>query len=226
MKATFTLVLGLLAVGIIRAQEAPMLPANPFQEEVRRWQQVSEFYSRFLRAVGEPSILAPQKSIGKCIYRFTWSRSLLHTIAVFRLEVSKDGRGVLTLRLADPKADPFTYDVYREVTRTLTESQVVALTRDFMVGPYLELLPFLPSSMSDGEGWLLEANVDGYYRVTFRASPEEPVIQRIGRRFIDLFDEKDLQPKQGRPPNQALQHNDPSCHVSCFRTPRASRGRG
>jgi len=28
------------------------------------------------------------------------------------------------------------------------------------------------------------------------------------------------------PPNQALQHNDPSCHVSCLRTPRASRGRG
>jgi len=27
-------------------------------------------------------------------------------------------------------------------------------------------------------------------------------------------------------PNQALQHNDPSCHVSCVRTPRASRGRG
>jgi hypothetical protein len=27
-------------------------------------------------------------------------------------------------------------------------------------------------------------------------------------------------------PNQALQHNDPSCHVSCLRTPRANRGRG
>ena len=27
-------------------------------------------------------------------------------------------------------------------------------------------------------------------------------------------------------PNQALQHNDPSCHGSCFRTPRASRDRG
>jgi hypothetical protein len=26
--------------------------------------------------------------------------------------------------------------------------------------------------------------------------------------------------------NQALQHNDPSCHVPCLRTPRASRGRG
>jgi len=27
-------------------------------------------------------------------------------------------------------------------------------------------------------------------------------------------------------PNQALQHNDPSSHVSCLRTPRASRDRG
>jgi len=27
-------------------------------------------------------------------------------------------------------------------------------------------------------------------------------------------------------PNQALQHNDPSCHVPCLRTPRASWGRG
>jgi hypothetical protein len=30
----------------------------------------------------------------------------------------------------------------------------------------------------------------------------------------------------GNRPNQALQHNDPSCHVSCLRTPRASRCRG
>jgi hypothetical protein len=32
--------------------------------------------------------------------------------------------------------------------------------------------------------------------------------------------------KQPKPPNQALQHNDPSCHVPCLRTYRASRGRG
>jgi hypothetical protein len=32
--------------------------------------------------------------------------------------------------------------------------------------------------------------------------------------------------KQQNTPNQALQHNDPSCHVPCLRTYRASRGRG
>ena len=29
-----------------------------------------------------------------------------------------------------------------------------------------------------------------------------------------------------KPANQALQHNDPSCHAPCMRTCRASRGRG
>jgi hypothetical protein len=32
--------------------------------------------------------------------------------------------------------------------------------------------------------------------------------------------------KQKKPANQALQHNDPSCHAPCVRTCRASRGRG
>jgi hypothetical protein len=31
---------------------------------------------------------------------------------------------------------------------------------------------------------------------------------------------------QAKLPNQPLQRNDPSCHASCSRTPRASRGRG
>jgi hypothetical protein len=44
-------------------------------------------------------------------------------------------------------------------------------------------------------------------------------------RFFDTF--KDIENYDLRnEPNQALQHNDPSCHVSCLRTPRASRGRG
>jgi len=194
MRATFTLLLGLIFAGVVWSQEAPMLPDNPFREELRQWPRVSDFYSRFLRAVGEPSLLVPPKLDGKRLFRFTWNRSMLHTIAVFRLEVSKDGTGVLTLRLADAKTEPFTYEVYREVTKTLTKSQVVFLTQDFMMNRYIELVPFFPSIAADGEGWLFESNVDGYYTVKFRVSPEESVIRTIGRRFIDLFDEKDFQP--------------------------------
>lgn len=40
---------------------------------------------------------------------------------------------------------------------------------------------------------------------------------------INIYPPNSLKPN---PPNQTLQHNDPSYHVSCLRTPRASRGRG
>jgi hypothetical protein len=63
------------------------------------------------------------------------------------------------------------------------------------------------------------------------------LLDRSGRTFtpfVFLFlsrrDEESLisalQEYKDKRPNQALQHNDPSCHVSCLRTPRASRGRG
>jgi len=48
----------------------------------------------------------------------------------------------------------------------------------------------------------------------------------LGRSFV-LARNRDLRlEKRMKTPNQALQHNDPSCHESCLRTPPASRGRG
>jgi hypothetical protein len=43
--------------------------------------------------------------------------------------------------------------------------------------------------------------------------------------WLNIYGNEKL-PIDKRKPNQALQHNDPSCHASCLRTPRASRGRG
>jgi len=52
---------------------------------------------------------------------------------------------------------------------------------------------------------------------------DSPAMKRVRAYFPDR--EKDAQEARKKA-NQALQHNDPSCHVSCLRTPRASRGRG
>jgi len=57
---------------------------------------------------------------------------------------------------------------------------------------------------------------DGYFD-DFAGFRDVPVAKAI-----DLLKAK----KKTIPPNQAVQHNDPSCHESCLRTPRASRGRG
>ena len=50
---------------------------------------------------------------------------------------------------------------------------------------------------------------------------EEMVMGLLAR--VEYFD---LYSGEWKAPNQALQHNDPSCHVPCVRTDRASRGRG
>jgi inorganic pyrophosphatase len=52
---------------------------------------------------------------------------------------------------------------------------------------------------------------------------EEEIRRHI--HFQEKYFESDIFVKSEKP-NKALQHNDPSCHVSCLRTPRASRGRG
>ena len=46
------------------------------------------------------------------------------------------------------------------------------------------------------------------------------------RRDPNLRIDEILRKEVKKAANQALQHNDPSCHVSCLRTPRASWGRG
>ena len=58
--------------------------------------------------------------------------------------------------------------------------------------------------------------------------PVTDVSQRAINLWLDIkgFPIQETLKKDTQKANQALQHNDPSCHESCLRTPRASRGRG
>ena len=87
------------------------------------------------------------------------------------------------------------------------------LGREFSI----RLSPFGSHTPSEGTERLqqLDAEVNlEIMRVLLSNSPKQPLDLPAGE--VRLI----------RPPNQALQHNDPSCHESCLRTPRASCGRG
>jgi hypothetical protein len=68
-------------------------------------------------------------------------------------------------------------------------------------------------SFSDSKSWL-----------EFEKHPEKSRID--AKELMKSFGDEKKPKKAEKTPNQALQHNDPSCHVSCLRTPRASWGRG
>ena len=72
--------------------------------------------------------------------------------------------------------------------------------------------------MEFSASWTLEKE-SGHASETIHVPYLRDVSSRKGRFIYSVKWEKTA-------PNQALQHNDPSCHAPCVRTCRASRGRG
>jgi len=79
----------------------------------------------------------------------------------------------------------------------------------------------------------------------YHANPDHPptatalrIMKMVisAKRYLELFTKEDFSEMIPHDPvlehgrkdeaNQAVQHNDPSCHELCLRTPRASRDRG
>ena len=75
--------------------------------------------------------------------------------------------------------------------------------------------------------WKSDSEVEvagGYYEGSESASYNTYYLVKKGGKWI--VERNVMHTISLNTPNQALQHNDPSCHESCLRTPRASRGRG
>jgi len=174
-----------------------MFPLHPFTEVERDWRGASDFYGWVLRSVNEPSLLIHAQISKDRIYRFTLFQTLYAKIVIMRLRVASDGRGLLSLKLATSGRLP---RVYKEESKLLSKEQVVDLTSEFMMSNYLDLVPYMPMHGLDGEGWLLEASVDGYYHFTLRQSPQEKEIRDIGGKFMAFY----LDEIRKDPPNQAL----------------------
>jgi len=83
-------------------------------------------------------------------------------------------------------------------------------------GAYLEIV-----SAPGKTGRIVDSMAINTYSPKSYSSKMDPEYTKFHRSFMQCS-EYDL----GTEPNKALQHNDPSCHESCLRTPRASRGRG
>jgi hypothetical protein len=104
-------------------------------------------------------------------------------------------------------------------------SAVILLKQDFRLSDG-SMIP-VPCGPADGPDTRV-FNYEGFGFLVIAGdgkSLDEPKTSCSVSMSFDQVSADDEKPK-GIPPNQALQHNDPSCHESCLRTPRASRGRG
>src|ERR1700683_1038859 len=98
MRRAFLMVFILCLAGSVSGQQ--YFPDHAFYSDEHRNQFVVEWYSKPLKALGEPSFWELSQRSNQQVYRFLWLRSFSHPVAV-RLELRPDGSAILTIQTTD-----------------------------------------------------------------------------------------------------------------------------
>jgi hypothetical protein len=149
-----------------------------------------EWYSRHLRAAGEPSLFEAPPSprpAGAATYRFTWLRTFHHPV-VIRVEVERDGRARL---IATELSGYGGYDpgkIARRMERKLSSDEArrlgsaLAATR-LLTWPARDCHGLLGI---DGSQWIVEARDRAGYHLVDRWSPESGPMREVGQLMLGL----------------------------------------
>jgi hypothetical protein len=143
----------------------------------------SSWYSKHLKGLQEPSLYPP--SADAEIYRFTWLRTFDNPMA-FRVTVTSNGTGTLTVKRANGAGgyDPGVVDLKLELT--LTKSDVDKLKQALVDMSYWDLPIELDGLGIDGAQWIVEASVNGRYKVVDRWSQTDALVDAWCMRLITL----------------------------------------
>ncbi len=140
--------------------------SGPFKDFSARW------YSAYLRAMDEPSLLAASKDRSLVAYRFLWLRTFHHPIAI-RLTIRADGTGSLTGKVTSGaggyETGVVTWNESVEIPKAQVQ-QFISLSQKaaFWTSPTGGL-----GGGTDGAQWIMEGVHSGVYHVVDKWSPEK-----------------------------------------------------
>jgi hypothetical protein len=151
--------------------EVQYFPSLALDKQPELHQFRGGWYSKHLRAMDEPSLLAAANDTDSNIYRFLWLRSFHHPIAL-RLQIQPEGDGVLVLKVLDGAGgyEPETLSIERTLE---LDSDKVSFFLEGLEELHFWELPGPNTSLGlDGAQWVLEGAHEGRYHVVDRWSPE------------------------------------------------------
>jgi hypothetical protein len=163
--------------------ERNFFPVGVFDDSSNIDEHIRDWYSKQLRALEEPSLYSPKQDAE--VYRFTWLRTF-HNPMVFRFVVHDHGSGTLTVKRASGTGgyEPGVVDLKKEIA--LTSSQVDELKKMLNDMSYWEQSTKLETMGLDGAQWIVEANLNGKYKIVDRWTNSDPAIQAWGMQLIVL----------------------------------------
>ena len=140
----------------------------------------SQWYSRQLTALEEPSLFEMKKSLPSESYRFLWLRTFHHPVAI-RLDPQPDGTSVLTTKVANGAGGYSPGVLIVNTSRTLSKGQTVAfLSQVDKLRFWSARNPVKDQGGTDGSQWILEGVKAGRYHVVDRWMPKAGVARELG----------------------------------------------
>src|ERR1700683_2387680 len=189
MRRAFLMVFILCLAGSVSGQQ--YFPDHAFYSDEHRNQFVVEWYSKPLKALGEPSFWELSQRSHQQLYRFLWLRSFSHPVAV-RLELRPDGSAILTIQTTDGAGGYAPGRLIENRERTISAEQMKWFLQRVDELKYWNLPTEEPRGKSlglDGAQWILEASRSGRYKIVDRWSPRDGPIRALGlEMMIELAD--------------------------------------
>jgi hypothetical protein len=163
--------------------ESEFFPKGIFGERSHSDEFIRKWYSEQLSALEEVSLYPAASGIE--VYRFTWLRTF-HNPMAFKVTVLESGAGALTVKRANGAGGfkPGVVDLRKEIS--LSNLQVAGLKKGLVNMSYWEKPVRLETMGTDGAEWIIEASVNGTYKIVDRWSKSDSAVQAWGMELINL----------------------------------------
>lgn len=175
-----------LLVAILSASaQHEFFPKYAFADDPGNDQFLSDWYSRELRILDEPSLLSLAKDASSESYRFLWLRTFHHPV-VIRVDLRADATGILTTKVADGAAGfPHTANhLIENVSRPLSREDTQSLLGRIKKTDFWTLPSHVDDRRgTDGSEWIIEGVKNGKYHVISRWSPHAGGVRKLGLTF-------------------------------------------
>lgn len=167
----------LLLAGPMNAQ-VKYFPAGAFGDP-KGSQEWIALYSKYLKAMKEPSLLDRSKAGPSQSYRFLWLRSFHKPVSV-RLDIRNDGGADVTVKVGEAPGVSALGGAVQKTTRTLSKREVDSFLDQVNSEGFWKLpAQEEPVSGPDGARWILEGARDSQYHVAHRWTPKDGTVRTL-----------------------------------------------
>ena len=176
----------LLLCGSVGRAQRQYFPPGALDSSPRSDQLLSDWYSKQLRALDEPSLWSLSKTQNEEAYRFLWLRTFHHPVAI-RIDVNADGTSQVISKMTSGAGG---YDPGQLVLNSkslLTKDQTDSFLGKIKEHQFWQLPTKRESGGLDGAQWILEGVKDGKYHIVDRWSPTDGPVRAIGLLMLNEF---------------------------------------